>query len=481
LQHGERVPIAAAAPGRARPPRRSLRVLGVEPLARILLWALVSAADGAWTASRAALSTSRVRRQRRAASRERAARRAVTALGHLKGAWVKAGQFAAHRHDLLPTEATAALAGLRDRVPPLPLSQLQPVIEAELGAPLEQLFARFEAEPLGAASVAQVHRARLPSGDEVAVKVQYPWLEDSLSADLALLRILIALSARIRATSGTDPGRLYQEFQAGLRDELDFEREAAVAGEIAGNLAGDVGILVPRVVPSHSTRRVLTMSFHPAVRITDRPGLARLGASPPRVLEIVARAYAKQVFVDGLFHADPHPGNLFVLEEPDAAELPRVLFVDFGLSRRLDPSLRGELRRGVHALIQRDLEGFLAGMDRLGMIAPGARPEVRRALELMFDRLGGERGALTAPGTAVLSLKDEAKRLLQDTAGLQLPNDLLLFAKTLSYVFALGAELAPEVDLMRLSSPYLLQFLAEQERGEREVKHDPAGGGPGVG
>jgi ubiquinone biosynthesis protein len=204
------------------------------------------------------------------------------------------------------------------------------------------------------------------------------------------------------------------------------------------------------------------MSAFDTVRLAD--ARERLAVEPGAVLQILARAYAKQIFVDGLFHADPHPGNLFVIDEPDARTRPRVLFVDFGLSERLDPTLRRELRKGIHALLQRDLESFVDRMDSMGMIAPGARPGVTQAVGEMFERIqqaGG--GTLGVAGSQVLGLKDEAKALLQKTPGLQLPNDLLLYAKTLSYLFALGEDLDPDVDLIKLSLPYLLRFLAEKD------------------
>jgi predicted unusual protein kinase regulating ubiquinone biosynthesis (AarF/ABC1/UbiB family) len=181
------------------------------------------------------------------------------------------------------------------------------------------------------------------------------------------------------------------------------------------------------------------------------------------VLETIARAYAKQVFVDGLFHADPHPGNLLVMDDAEVATSPRVLFIDFGLSRRLDPALRRELRLALYALIQRDIGAFVDGMERLGMIAPGARPGVQRAVTGLFDRVAAAGGPLGTTDDRVLALKAEAKALLQQTSGLQLPADLLLYAKTVSYVFALGADLAPDVDVMKLSLPYVLEFLATPE------------------
>jgi predicted unusual protein kinase regulating ubiquinone biosynthesis (AarF/ABC1/UbiB family) len=407
-------------------------------------------------------------RETRAARRERRqawrASALVATLGALKGPFAKAGQFGALRYDALPRRLREGLATLQDRVPPLPFEAVRGVVEAELGAPLASHFARFEPEPLGAASLAQAHRAWLRDGRAVVVKVQYPWLAASLGADLAILRAGVWLATLRRPRARAERGRLFAEFAAGLREELDFEREAAVAREIAANLAGDERVVVPDVIAPLTTRRVLTMAHHPAVRVTDREALRRLGVDPREVLEILARAYAKQVFVDGLFHADPHPGNLFVIDEPEARARPRVLFVDFGLSKRLAPALRREMRLAIFALLRGDLEGFLGGMQRLDMFEPPAREGVARAVSSMLERLRAEGAApLALSGDRVLALKDEAKRLLEETPGLQLPNDLLLYAKTVSHLFGLGRELAPELDLMKLSVPYLLRFLATPE------------------
>jgi ubiquinone biosynthesis protein len=437
------------------------RRLGLVPVVRLAACAVTIAAGRAAGAVAAPFRSpaARARRRRRQAQRE--AERLARALGDLKGPYAKLGQFASLRYDALSPEVRQALASLRDAVPPLPFAAVRGVVESELGRRLEDAFAAFEPEPLGAASIAQVHRARLPDGRVVAVKVQYPWLEASLPRDLRVVRWI--LGAVRRGAGAAQRRRLFDEFARGVAEELDFAREARVGAEIAANLAGDPGVAVPEVIASHSTRRVLTTSYHPAVPVLDRASLRRLRVDPAEVLEILARAYARQVFVDGLFHADPHPGNLFVLEAPGPAG-PRVLFVDFGLSRRLEPELRRELRAAIFSVLRGDPEGLLAGMERLHMIAPGARPGVERAVEGMLGRLRGEGSAPLSLGSArVLQLKDEAKALLQETPGLQLPNDLLLYARTLSYLFALGAELAPEVDMMKLTVPWLLRFLAERE------------------
>ncbi len=462
--HAQAAPLRAAAPPPVGPPAEVLRFrLHAVGVARALRLALLGAglvlAHVAGELSDRLRPASR-RAARRAARQARAAARVARSLGRLRGAWVKLGQFAALRYDVLPEAWRAGLAALHDRVEPEPFERIRAAVERELRAPLQTLFSEFDPVPLGTASLAQAHRARLPDGQEVAVKVQHPGLEEALPGDLALLRRLAGAWTRRRG-GRLDATRLVDEFAAGLREELDFEHEARTAAELAGNLAFEPGIVVPAVVASHSTRRVLTMEYRPAVRIDDREALTRLGVAPREVLAILARGYAKQIFVDGLFHADPHPGNLFVLDEPEAAARPRVLFVDFGLSRRLAPELRRELRRGLLAVLQGDVPEFLAGMERMGMIAPGAGADVERAVRAMFDRVRGEGAPLALAGERVLALKDEAKRLLQETPGLQLPNDLLLYARTLSYLFALGRELDPELDLMRLALPYLLRFLGE--------------------
>ena len=456
-----RTPALALSPPTA-PSLRGVERLRPTGLPQIGVLALaIAGAGGAFAASRVArLVPGEPGRRASEALQRRAVRIAVRALGRLKGPFAKLGQFGAVRLDVLPAEVTDELKSLRNRVPPLPFERIRAVVESELAAPLESAFAAFEREPIGAASIAQAHRAQLPNGDPVVVKVQYPWLAASLETDLRIARWLFVWGSARRASGGADA--LFREFGEGVREELDFEREARVAAEIAANLAGDAAVLVPEVIATHSARRVLTMRHHPAVAIDDRAGLARLGVAPSSVLAILARAYCAQVFDDGLFHADPHPGNLFVVDEPGAARHPRLLFVDFGLSRRLDPALRRELRLGIYALLQQNLSAFLDGMERIGAIAPGHRDDVARAVGAMFERVKSY-GGLAAGGREVLSLKDEAVVLLRRTPGLRLPTDLLLYAKTLSYVFALGAELDAEVDMMKLCLPSLLRFLAGKE------------------
>jgi ubiquinone biosynthesis protein len=406
-------------------------------------------------------------------SREaRLARRLAATLGRLRGPFAKVGQLASLRVDLVAPELRESLSALRDRVAPIPASWARDLIESELGAPLPALFAAFDPTPLGAASIAQAHAARLPDGSAVVVKVQYPWLATSGPADLALLRHGLGLWL-----GGPAPGAWWLEFERGLAEELDFRREAAVAREVAENLAKETQVVVPRIVSSHSTGRVLTMERWPVLPLSDPATLDRRGIPRSDVVETIVRAYARQIFQDGLFHADPHPGNLFVIDEPEAALRPRVLFVDFGLSQRLPPALAHELRLGILALLSGDLDAFVAGMARIGAVAPGAEAGVRQAVSTMFGRIRNEGGSALGLGAdRILSLKDEAKQLLYETPGLSLPSDLLLYAKTLSYLFSLARELAPSVEPMQLCLPPLLRFLATREPSTASADGGPAGG-----
>ena len=394
------------------------------------------------------LSARRSRAERDAA----AGRRVAEALGSLRGIYTKLGQHLATRVDALSDEFRAPLEALLESAPPVPFPLIRAEIERGLGS--AQRFAWIDPEPLGTASIAQVHRARLRSGAEVAVKVRHPELTpERVARDLrGLRRALPLLRPWLRPE---DARALLDEVGQALQRELDFEREGHAAEQIAAAFAGDSRVLVPRVHWEATGRNVLTLDYVPRVRLDDPAALAARGVTPEACLAIVVDAYGRQVFGDGLFHADPHVGNLYLVDSP--APPPRVLFLDFGLAERLGPEVREELRRGFQSLLKRDVDGLLAGLARLGAISPGRESEARAALEAALA--AGAAGALGADVAGIQSLKQLGKRLLRESGAFRIPRELLLWARTLAYVYNLAERIAPGADPMRLFLPHLVRFV----------------------
>jgi len=373
-------------------------------------------------------------RRSRAERDTAAGQRLADALGSLRGLYTKLGQHLATRVDALSDEFRAPLDALHQSAPPVPFPVIRGELERGLGS--ARLFAWIDPEPLGTASIAQVHRARLRSGADVAVKVRHPELSPAgLERDLARLRRALPL---LRPWLSPRDGRaLLQELGRALVRELDFELEGRTAEQIATAFASDSRVLVPRVHWEVTSTSVLTLDYVPRVRLDDPAALAARGVSPEACLAIVVDAYGRQVFGDGLFHADPHVGNLYLLDDPDRP--PRVLFLDFGLAERLAPEVREELRLGLQAVI------------------PGREREARAALESALA--AGASNALGAGVAAIQSLKQLGKQLVRESRAFRIPRDLLLWARTLAYVYNLGERIAPGADPMRLFLPHLLRFI----------------------
>ena len=417
------------------------------PRPRSALPALARAALGVALVDRGPLALRRARAERDTA----AGRRVAETLGRLRGIYTKLGQHLATRVDALSDEFRAPLDALTEAAPAVPFAAIRAEIERSLGS--ARRFVWIDPEPLGTASIAQVHRARLASGAQVAIKVRHPELTpERIERDLRdLRRVIPLLRPWLRPAIARE---LLDEVGIALRRELDFELEGRVAEQVAAALAADPRVLVPRVHWEATARSVLTLDYVPRVRLDDRAALAARGAAPEECLAIVVDAYGRQVFGDGLFHADPHIGNLYLV---DAAGPPRVLVLDFGLAERLSPEVREELRLGLQALLKRDADGLLAGLGRLGAVLPGREPQARAALEAALA--AGAAGALGANVAGIQALKELGKRLVRESGAFRIPRELLLWARTLAYVYNLSERIAPGADPMRLFLPHLLRFV----------------------
>ncbi|MBX6378671.1 MAG: AarF/ABC1/UbiB kinase family protein, partial [Clostridia bacterium] len=284
-------------------------------------------------------------------------------LEELGPTFVKLGQLLSTRPDLIPPDILAEIARLQDQVPPFPFDLVRAVIEEELKATLDRVFAAFEPKPLAAASIGQVHRARLRQGPEVVVKVQRPGIRELVDADLAILADLARLvDARSRLGKVYRFRELVAEFQRTLYAEMDFTGEARTAQAFRRNFQGDPTVVIPQVYLQFTTRRVLTLEYIGGVNLNRYMQAPTPPQERRRVAETIVRAMLRQFLEHGLFHADPHPGNILV-QGPD-----RVAFLDFGMVGRLSDATREQFVGLVISLIRGDSDGIVAALLSLGLV-----------------------------------------------------------------------------------------------------------------
>lgn len=384
----------------------------------------------------------------------RGAGRVLDAASGLGGSLIKAAQFASTRPDLLPPAYTEVLASLQDRVPPQPWPVIEQVLTRELGrAPLE-VFAEIDHEPLAAASIAQVHRARLNSGRWVALKVQYPGIEALIETDLAALEAIIEMIGRLEPAVQLRPILDYLRWTLPL--ELDFRREAAAAAALRETIGQHDWVLIPEVIEGLSTERLLVSELVGGVKISDRAGLIAAGIDPAAVAERLVQVYAEQLFQHRVFHADPHPGNLFVqpgVTGPDAG--PVLVLLDHGLTTRLADDLVDALGEATAALLQGDLAALANILRGLGLTLD-AEVDHDTLRWLMGLLLGGQHLAALAGGEAVAT-PDAAQIGLQLGQRIgALRTDLLLVGRGIGLIDGLVRQLAPQLDSFQIMAGSVL-------------------------
>src|SRR2546426_7878216 len=310
---------------------------------------------------------------------QRSANRVLEPAASLGGALIKACQFASTRPDLLPAVYIRALAPLQDSMPARPWPEIEKAITRELGRRPADVFAQIEREPVAAASIAQVHRGRLHDGREVAVKVQYPDIENLVATDLAVLEQVVKAIARLVPAIQLQP--IIDYLKETLPLELDFTHEAESMSSLRAALAYRSDALVPEVLPELSTERLLVMEYMKGIKITDREALEQTGISPHEVARLLNDLYADQMLPLGMLHADPHPGNLRV--QPG----PRLVLLDHGLTVPLAPSLVDALRKMVQALTRGDFEGVIRALAEAGLQLDG-QVDITSLLQLVGVLLG---------------------------------------------------------------------------------------------
>src|SRR5687768_5870690 len=316
----------------------------------------------------------------------RRAARLVSAIAELGPTFVKLAQVLAARADLVPEPYLGALGTLHDQVPPVPYDAIAREVAAAYGAAPDAVFERFDREPLAAASLGQVHRARL-GGEEVVVKVLRPGVEELVARDVRAADRILGIVARywpnrhVVALQGA-----VREFASRVGDEMDFTREAAIANEIRAHFRGHRTLVVPRVIGAMTRRRVLVLEYVEGRRIDRIDAWVSEGRVRPELLvRTIIEMYMQMMLVDGLFHADPHPGNLLVTADG------RVVLLDFGMAVRVPSELRLRLVETVFASIRGDVNGIVEGFAALGVIEPSADPVAIRALVKRLLAIANER------------------------------------------------------------------------------------------
>ncbi|WZH39044.1 MAG: AarF/UbiB family protein [Microbacterium enclense] len=393
----------------------------------------------------------------------------------LGGLMIKVGQFMSSRLDVLPPIITKELEGLQDEVPAVPFVQMRERIEHELGMPLARAFASVDERPLAAASLGQAHRATLT--DEMAaesglrsvvIKIQRPGIDRIVDVDLRALRKVGRWLSKVSLVSDrVDMPSLVEEFAITSLEEIDYLHEAADSERFAADFGGDGGVAVPAVAWERTTRRVLTLEDVSAIKITDTDSLRAAGIDPSDVAARFAAVMFDQLFEDGFFHADPHPGNVFVtpVSSPDAtAPAWRFTFIDFGMMGEVPPGLRRGLRRVLIAAASRDGKGLVDGIRDIGVLLPSADTvQLERAMTQLFSRFGGM-------GFAELQEVDprEFRAFAVEfgdvvrTLPFQLPENFLLIVRAMSLTSGMCSALDPAFNIWDAVEPYAQRLIREE-------------------
>jgi len=387
-------------------------------------------------------------------SRGERLRQALEELGPI---FVKFGQALSTRRDLLPEDIADELAKLQDRVPPFPGPQARALIEKALGKPISELFLEFDETPLASASIAQVHPARLHDGKAVVVKVVRPNILPIIERDLEILHTLAYLAEKAsREARRLHPTDVVDEFDTTLHDELDLVREAANCSQLARNFAGSTLLHVPEVYWAYVRPNVMVQERIHGIPISDLSALRAAGIDMKALAERGVEIFFTQVFTHNFFHADMHPGNIFVSPETPAA--PRYMAVDFGIMGALTPEDQRYLAENFHAFFNRDYHRVAELHIESGWVPAHTRVNefeaaIRTVSEPIFQRPLRE----ISFGHFLLRLFQTARRF-----DMEVQPQLVLLQKTLLNVEGLGRQLYPDLDLWTTAKPFIERWMRER-------------------
>ena len=368
--------------------------------------------------------------------------------------FIKIGQAMATRADLLPLPFVVELGTLVDQVPAFPNEIAFARIEHELGKKINEVYSEFELDPVAAASLGQVYRARLHSGEEVAVKVQRPNLEAVIKGDVEILKSVANFAERFpQLNENADWAGMLREFDVTIHEEMDYAAEGRNADRFRDNFKNWTNVYVPKIFWNATTTKVLTMEFIHGTKVTDLDGQKRLNISPEKVNRLLIKTYLKQLLEDGFFHADPHPGNLLVMSDG------RLAFFDFGMVGRITPELQAKMIDAFFHVVGKDPAGIAQDLIDLDFLKPGTNPNVvRPVVERMFEfHLN-------------LKLKEvNFKELTYDLADVmydypfRLPSNFTYIMRALMTLEGIGIVTDPEFNFFETAKPYAKEFMLRRE------------------
>ena len=415
------------------------------------------------------------RRNRKARMRRIAVRYRTLAI-RMGGVLIKVGQFMSSRLDVMPREITSELVGLQDEVGAESFDAIRKEVESEFGEPLRSRFFVFDPVPMASASIGQVHRARLCAVASdglpcppVVVKVQRPGIQQIVEADLAAIRTAGSWLQRFKSVRRhANVPALIDEFSRSLYEELDYLHEGKNAERFAANFAGQHDVVVPQVIWSHTTKRVLTLQDVGAIKITEYAAIDAAGINRAEVAEKLLDVYLKQVFEDGFFHADPHPGNLFVLPSPTRSSPGgwKLVFVDFGMTGELSAEAFIGLREVLLAVGTRDASRLVRAFQKLQVLLPGADLDLlERACKRVFDTLWGKstREMMRMSTADFSAFAEEFGELLYEMP-FQVPENLILLGRCVSILSGMATGLNPDFNVWQGLAPHV-QKLVEKDGG----------------
>ncbi len=377
----------------------------------------------------------------------------------MRGGLIKVGQIISTRVDILPVEWTSTLAGLQDRVDPLPWGELLPFVTAAYGRDPKSLFLEIDEHATAAASFGQVHRAITHEGEKVALKIRYPDVDTKLAVDLGVMRFVLPLFGMFVPQMNLRPIR--EEISRALTTELDYDAEARfteiVHKNFGGTMSADAGrITIPRVLRDLTRPSVICTSWFEGKKIIDPSLLQDPRLDRRALLELVIEAWVKMMYVDGVFQSDPHPGNL--LARVDAEGKPELCIVDFGQVKILTKSFHEKLLRSVMAFVTRDDEGFARSLVELGLFAPKDLAALRPTIDKILERY-----ASMSPEEITKMdftwLRTEVLGKIAELRGIVVPQELVLYGRTFALLAGLTRQVDPTVDAFALARPHVMRAM----------------------